>query len=358
MTSAKARCWWRSGPKVPVAASKPPLGWNAGKGRNPRQQKVSTTPHIRRQPIAPGGMLAAGQQASRPISDTHQQRAIAFATRGPLGVGRWPIGSHKRARRRTPSPPARRGRTLSARAFDALTRKKSEPRTTIRRGTGVEAPLIIAVGDNRAALCVPNVRHSQVGSGPPSGRGAARLDTRRLAAGEQETAPDLHGCQIRAVVAQSGWPDSSRRPLNPQEPALCATCENSHNRAHNLRSRRSFRVICANPCPHHVPNVSPRVPEDRWVPMVTQRQTHSPPGVRCYPVRPHRRHPTSAPPSRSCARSDRPRLSRRSELRRATLARWSPSSCSYRTAPASKSCQPVADGASVPCSVGDRVIRP
>ncbi len=120
-------------------------------------------------------------------------------------------------------------------------------------------------------------------------------------------------------------------PLTPQEHALCATCENSHNRAQNLRSRRSFRVICANPCHHHVPNVSPRVPEDRWVPMVTQRQTHSPPGVRCYPVRPHRR---------------------------ATLARWSPSSCSYRTAPASKSCQPVADGASVPCSVGDRVIRP
>ena len=59
----------------------------------------------------------------------------------------------------------------------------------------------------------------------PVPRVAARLDTRRRAPGKQETAPDLRGCQIRAVVAQSGWRDLNPRLLDPQSSALpnCAT---------------------------------------------------------------------------------------------------------------------------------------
>ena len=70
--------------------------------------------------------------------------------------------------------------------------------------TSLEAPLIIAGAHEPAALCVPNIRGGQVGSGPQED--AVRFGWTRVGvrAGEQELAPDLHGCQLRAVVAAVG----------------------------------------------------------------------------------------------------------------------------------------------------------
>jgi hypothetical protein len=56
-----------------------------------------------------------------------------------------------------------------------------------------------------------------------------RSGTRRRSSSARAD-PDLHKRQIGTIYEWSGWPDSNRRPLDPQKHALRATCDNSNNR--------------------------------------------------------------------------------------------------------------------------------
>ena len=106
------------------------------------------------------------------------------------------------------------------------------------RGSRSSAPLT-----NAAALCVPNVRHGQVGSGLQFGRGPARLDPRGVRpAGERQC---LTWANVRSGLVSRGRAGRIRTgdPLTPRTMRHAPPATTATTGTENLEPPRRVRRL-------------------------------------------------------------------------------------------------------------------